>query len=220
MLRRRVLSAVTLGAAALVAACTTTYGVEPGPSGADASPDSDARPGTSDGAAPKDDGSVTHSDATTSSDGASDAAAYQEPCPPCPPGSTCIAAGCTGDGTYNACSAPYDVDAPMTVIAFVCPESPTVDFPQACVPGGATKGLHVAVFRMGLSGGTKDGWKVSATGSNTFVSSGDCTMVTSCSGGTNGPSQPRAVDALATVMIGTTNPLTTCQQIRIEIASN
>ena len=221
MVGRGVFVRVALGFAGLFVACTT-YTEEPHADDVDAStPSSEAGAGTSDSSAPPEDGSSGGTpDGTAPIDGGADGGSYVAECPPCPSDSTCIAAGCTGGATYNACSKPYDVTAPMSVVAFVCPEGPTVDFPQACVPGGGTQDLHVAVFRMGKSPGLKTDWRVSVTGSSSFVSTGDCTQVLGCSGGTNGPSQPRNVAAFATAMIGTTNVLTTCQQLLITFADD
>jgi len=210
---------IALGAAALIVACATPYGEQD----AETTPDpslADGGRGGGDSNAPRtSDGSAPGSDATAASDAGDDAGSYTEACPPCTQQPTCIAAGCSGGGTYNSCSKPYDITAPVSLLAFVCPEAPTVDFPQPCVPGGGMKDLRVAVFRMGKSKGNNGNWSVKVTGSNTFVAGEACgAEVTTCGGGTNGPSQPRPVAALTTALIGTTNQLATCQPMMITFA--
>lgn len=216
MVRRWLRELVAFGFVAVFVACTTySEGGESSSGDVPLPGRSDGGSGGDDSSTPAQDGSTDPRDSAAPHDAGPDAPSYADPCPPCSASSTCIAAGCNGDGTYNACSKPFDVTAPMSVVAFVCPEGSTVNFPQACVPGGGTKDLHVAVFRMGTSPAASGAWKVTVKGSNSFVSTGDCSMVKECAGGTDGPSTARTVAALATAMIGTTNPLTTCQQLMI-----
>ena len=217
MARPGVREAVAVGVAALIVACTSAYGEEEVSEGDTDASRSDAGSSIADAnPSPETDGSPpASSDGEAPHDAAPDAESYEEACPPCVM-STCIAAGCSGTGTYNSCSKPYDITAPMSLVAFVCPEAPTVDFPQACVPGGGTKDLRVAVFRMGTSNGSGGDWSVKVTGSNAFVAGEACgAPVITCAGGTNGPTQPRRVKAGTTALIGTTNPLAACQQLNI-----
>ncbi len=208
---------LALGAVVALVACATTYGESAETDTPDASPP--GADGAADGArdARTGDGSVDPADTGSPVDAAEGGTpTYTEVCPPCSDQTTCIAAGCNDpNAVHNACNRPFDVTAEMSVVAFVCREGPTVDFPQACVPGGGTKDLRVAAFRMGvlLAGAA---WKVQVRGSNAFVAVGDCGgLATSCAGGTNGPSQARSVPSGQTALIGTTNALTTCQQLLV-----
>jgi len=206
--RRWVRDVTALGLLVALAACATVYGEEP-PS---------EPPDRSQGDAASGDGMIGEDGGATTTDGAapdvaSDAPTSSESCPPCPQGSDCVAAGCSGPFKSTSCTAPVDVTAPQSLVAFVCPEASTVSFPSECVPNGGTADHHVAVFRMGKSGTSK--WRIKVTGSNAFAATGTCQGVTGCSGGTNGPSNGRVADDFATVMVGTTNKLATCQQLPI-----
>lgn len=199
-----------------VVACGTTYG----DGGADDAsfPDDDAGGGRADGAP---DGEGTAADG--SGDGAFTAdsrtdgpPAFSEQCPACPASSRCLASVCEGSATSATCTQPADLVDPIAgeLIALVCPEGSKIDLPQACVPGGDKAGLNVAVLRLNASPSTS--WRVNVTGSNAFVATGSCSQPTTCAGGTNG--NGANVAGLATVMIGTTNKLETCQQIGVSIA--
>ncbi len=203
---------VTLGLISLLVACASTYGEATGDDAGPSAPKEDASPSDRDAA--------NAADTATLPDAQTDDGGELEECPPCS-GGRCVAAGCEGNATTNSCSKPFDITASTSVLAFVCPEASTVDFREACVPGGTTKGVRFAAFRMGKSSGMKGNWTVSlptVAGSNTFVAQGTCTSIDKCSGGTSAPGGPVTVDNFATVMVGTTNALTTCQQIAIEFA--
>ena len=202
---------VTLGLITLLVACASTYGEEATGDDAGASlPNEDASRSEGDGSNAPD--TAPRPDAPTEDGGG------LEDCPPCS-GGTCVAAGCEGSATSNSCSKPFDITGSTSVLAFVCPEASTIDFSQACVPGGATKGVHVAAFRMGMSSGPNKSWEVTlplVAGSNTFVAQGTtCQGITNCSGGTSAPNAVQFAGT-PTVLIGTTNPLTTCQSIAID----
>jgi len=209
--RRGVPAMVTLGLITLLVACASTYGAASGGAAGTWRPSEDASPSERDAGSAAD--TAKRRDAPTADGGGA-----LEACPPCC-GGTCVAAGCKGSATANGCSKPFDITESTSVLAFVCPEASTIDFSQACVPGGATKGVHVAAFRMGMSSGPNKSWEVTlpmVAGSNTFVAQGTtCQGITNCSGGT---SAPNAVNfaGTPTVLIGTTNPLTTCQSIAID----
>jgi len=119
----------------------------------------------------------------------------------------CVASGCSGSGSvYNACTAPFDVSAAMSLVVFVCSEGPTVDLPTQC--GGGSK--HVALFRFGNSN-----FKVTASGTNPIIVNGDCNAVTGCSGASSTTS--RQVNKLTMAMVGTTSKTTLCVQLAVDI---
>lgn len=205
---------VTLGLITLLVACASTYGEA---SGDDASAKDD---GGGD-AAPSRDGGP--SDAPPSDAPVTDAPTETESCPPCGSTATCVAAGCTGAGTPNSCSQPFDITQPIKLIVFACPEGSTIHYLDQCVVDGGTNRPHAAVFRMGTSTGSGGQWVVTidkVPGSNSFIADGSgCQAVAGCSGGSSGPAaEGRVVAATTTVMIGTTNTLTTCQQIAVNFA--
>lgn len=201
----------------MVAACSTTYGDEDPDSGASPAHGNDAG---SDG--PKLSGEIDGGGDTGSLTDAAPDVMPLPPCPSCPAGQTCIGAGCSSNGApTSSCTQPTDINAPQSLLVFVCADAPTFDFSQQCIPGGGLAGHHGAVFRMGPIAGNS--WQVTVNnvaGSNVFIGTGTCTAITACSGGSNGPSSGRSVDALGTVLVGTTNPLPACQTIGITFASD
>jgi hypothetical protein len=211
---KRAIAALSL--VVMVVACSTTYGDEDPDSGASPAQGNDAG---SDG--PNLSGDIDGGGDTGSlADAASDVTTSLPPCPSCPGSQSCIGAGCSSvDAPTSSCTEPKDINAPQSVFAFVCPDAPTFDFSQQCVPGGGLKAHHAAVFRMIAP----HGWHVTVddvAGSNVFIAEGNCMAFQRCSGGTNGPSSGLDVGATGTVIVGTTNQLATCQAIGITFAKN
>ncbi|MBX3204086.1 MAG: hypothetical protein KF764_03405 [Labilithrix sp.] len=202
---------VTLGLFALMFACGTRYGDG---TEAEDSPGNGEDGGTARADAPPGvDGSTD--DASRAVDATADAPpTFSEACPTCPNMSSCLASGCEG-ATTATCSKPFDLvdtSSPEQIV-FVCPEGPTIDLPQMCVPGGKKDGLHVAVFRINAAASTS--WKVTVTGSNAFVATGSCVQPTTCAGGTNGSTAN--VAGFTTVMVGTTSDINACQPITVRV---
>ena len=197
----------TLAVLLSVVACAT-YGEEANESPADAGganePDARARSDADTTPAPKD-------DASAPADAGPDAPTFAESCPPCTAGKTCIAAGCSAEGTvYNACNKPLDVLGDLDAVAFVCPEGDTATIPP---PAPIQGEVHVATFR--LASGS---WTIKASGANPFIGVGDCSSVGAGSGDTS--SVTRSSNG-GLVVIGTTNkPLSTCSPITIELNKN
>ena len=151
---------------------------------------------------------------SSSGDGASaaDAAPAPEVCPPCAASATCIAAGCTGAGTNNACNKPYDVTTSQTVIVFACPTGPMTNLPpSACGGGGPKQG---ALLRLGNAAS----WTVQVKGQNPFLVRGDCerSAWTVC----GNPSVTSTVSPLITIFVGTTKDVVTCAQLEVVLTAN
>jgi hypothetical protein len=128
-------------------------------------------------------------------------------CPPCPASFQCVGAGCVG-GTVTRCSAPFDLPDDIDVAVSVCPAADTIN---ACLVSGA---LPAASVRVGTH---QAGYNVSATGSNPFIGTSDCSHLGSCN--FSSTMANTSVGPLQIVAVGTEPAAGACVTLIVHAAS-
>jgi hypothetical protein len=199
--------ALTLAAMAVFVACGPTYGESP-PS----DPPVEAGPNNpttdSGGTTPVNDGGGL----TPATDASSTTEAGQ-PCPPCPDGQACIGSGCVGPRiTSNSCNAATTISVATNIklTLFLCPGGQTITFPAACQCGTTVHAVAVD-----LQTGK---WRATASGVNPFLATGDCTTITSVSSDLAATTTDYGTTP-ALLLVGTTDTLTSCKTITLDLAS-
>jgi hypothetical protein len=209
---------ITLAVVAMLVACSS-YGEDSNSAPDGSAPTRDGGGGTSETGSPPTDGAVPM-DAADEERQVADASppSYGVACPSCPAGSTCFASGCDGAAKTSTCGSPIEITMDTSFVAFVCPDGPTINLPQTCVPGATPGVKHILPIRLGNTPSNKWRVSVSAAASNSFLAGGSCTTINSCAGGTSGTD--RSFAALTLVMIGTTNQITSCVQLNVSVIAD
>lgn len=112
------------------------------------------------------------------------------------------------------CATPFAVQDNANVIAFICPEGPTVNMPSSapavCAPGTPK---HGAVIRLGSNAS----YTVEVSGQNPFMLASDC--MTTGSGSCASANASRDFNGLMSIFAGTTSSIASCVQVRIRITA-